>query len=187
MEHQLPRISCPPLGEPLHRCARFCAHRHTVPAVLRVERLRSSSAGRHGIRGMVRRARISRGCRFFPGAIVAIITASRKKREIALAWCALAPDQVSAEPPEASGIWLIGGAEGLQPHPDDGAIVAARRITELHNQATGLFHDGSVACWGLGLDGQSSPPEGVFTSVSAGLFHTCGVRPDGSVECWGRD
>ena len=26
-----------------------------------------------------------------------------------------------------------------------------------------------------------------FMSVSAGLFHTCGVRPDGTVECWGKD
>ena len=24
-----------------------------------------------------------------------------------------------------------------------------------------------------------------FASVSAGWFHTCGVRTDGSVECWG--
>ena len=26
-----------------------------------------------------------------------------------------------------------------------------------------------------------------FASVSAGYFHTCGVRRDGSVECWGFD
>ena len=26
-----------------------------------------------------------------------------------------------------------------------------------------------------------------FTSVSAGLLHTCGVGTDGSVECWGDD
>ena len=28
--------------------------------------------------------------------------------------------------------------------------------------------DGSVACWGDDGDGQASPPEGEFTSVSAG-------------------
>ena len=40
--------------------------------------------------------------------------------------------------------------------------------------------DGSVACWGT----NEEPPEGQFTSVSAG-YSTCGVRTDGSVACWG--
>ena len=40
----------------------------------------------------------------------------------------------------------------------------------------GVRTDGSVACWGLGLDGQSSPPGGTFISVSSGFLHTCGVR-----------
>ena len=35
--------------------------------------------------------------------------------------------------------------------------------------------------------GQSVPPEGRFTSVSAGLGHTCGVKEDGSVACWKGD
>ena len=33
--------------------------------------------------------------------------------------------------------------------------------------------------------GQANPPEGKFQSVSAGSFHTCGVKTDGSVACWG--
>ena len=56
-----------------------------------------------------------------------------------------------------------------------------------HTHTCGIRTNGSVACWGLGLDGQASPPDGAFTSVSAGALHTCGVRTDGSVECWGRD
>ena len=44
--------------------------------------------------------------------------------------------------------------------------------------------DGSVECWGYDGDGQATPPGGEFVSVSAGDFHTCGVRTDGSVECW---
>ena len=45
--------------------------------------------------------------------------------------------------------------------------------------------DGAVACWGYNGSGQSSPPAGVFSQVSAGRDHTCGVRADGAVACWG--
>ena len=42
------------------------------------------------------------------------------------------------------------------------------------------FVDGSFV-------GQATPPDGSFTSVSAGSYHTCGVKTDGSVACWGAD
>ena len=29
------------------------------------------------------------------------------------------------------------------------------------------------------------PPLGKFISVSAGGFHSCGIRDTGSVDCWG--
>ncbi|MCY4584047.1 MAG: hypothetical protein OXE50_14820, partial [Chloroflexi bacterium] len=45
--------------------------------------------------------------------------------------------------------------------------------------------DGSVACWGSDEYGQATPPEGEFTSVSAGRYHSCGVMIDGSAVCWG--
>ena len=47
--------------------------------------------------------------------------------------------------------------------------------------------DGSIACWGLSDNGQATPPEGRFASVSSGWDHTCGVRMDGSIACWGDD
>jgi hypothetical protein len=47
--------------------------------------------------------------------------------------------------------------------------------------------DGFAECWGSDrCGGQSSSPTGVtFTSISAGFWHTCGVRTDGNAECWG--
>jgi alpha-tubulin suppressor-like RCC1 family protein len=44
-----------------------------------------------------------------------------------------------------------------------------------------------VACWGRTIEGQSTPPAGTFTAVSAGGDHTCGVKTSGTVVCWGDD
>ena len=35
--------------------------------------------------------------------------------------------------------------------------------------------------------GQATPPAGTFTQVSAGMYHTCGVRTDGTLACWGNN
>ena len=44
---------------------------------------------------------------------------------------------------------------------------------------------GTVRCWGSNLYGESTPSTGIFVDVSAGAFHTCGLRQDGIVACWG--
>lgn len=64
----------------------------------------------------------------------------------------------------------------------------------------GLQPAGHVVCWGsnrvpLGCDdfgcyyansNQATPPAGVlFAQVSAGVYHTCGIKLDGSIDCWG--
>ena len=44
---------------------------------------------------------------------------------------------------------------------------------------------GTARCWGSDRYGQSTPQTGTFDSISAGKFHTCGLRQDGTVTCWG--
>ncbi len=46
--------------------------------------------------------------------------------------------------------------------------------------------DSNVVCWGDDSQGQSSPPAGIFKSVSVGRWASCGVKNDGSIACWGR-
>ena len=55
--------------------------------------------------------------------------------------------------------------------------------------------DDSVECWNhFGSDKISSydrnehiqqAPDGRFTQVAAGDYHTCGLRVDGTAACWG--
>ncbi len=57
----------------------------------------------------------------------------------------------------------------------------------------------TILCWGDDTQGQldgtpststhqgSPPGGGIFTQVSAGFTHTCGIRTNGTVLCWGDD
>ena len=60
------------------------------------------------------------------------------------------------------------------------------------------LNDSRVLCWGRGSDGQLGDgitlheviptltnDSSAYSSVSAGSYHTCGVRSDGRVLCWG--
>ncbi len=48
-----------------------------------------------------------------------------------------------------------------------------------------IREDGTLKCWGLNNNGQSTPPAGTFTQISAGTSGSiCGLRSDGSIACW---
>lgn len=47
--------------------------------------------------------------------------------------------------------------------------------------------DGTVECPGDGRYGQTVPPTGHYTDVSAGNSHACALHVDGHVDCWGRN
>ena len=54
-----------------------------------------------------------------------------------------------------------------------------------------LALDRRVTCWGRNDHGQASSPTGFFSQISAGLWHSCGIRfapgtkEHNSVHCWG--
>ena len=46
---------------------------------------------------------------------------------------------------------------------------------------------GTIACWGANWDGQCDAPDGVFTQVAGGGYHSIGLREDGTIACWGNN
>jgi alpha-tubulin suppressor-like RCC1 family protein len=51
-------------------------------------------------------------------------------------------------------------------HVDTGAM--ATQVSAGHDFTCAILLDGSLACWGKNSFGQSTPPSGTFTQVSAG-------------------
>lgn len=41
--------------------------------------------------------------------------------------------------------------------------------------------------WGDNEFGQCDVPEGMFTQIACGFFHSLGLRKDGTIECWGQN
>ena len=110
--------------------------------------------------------------------------------------CAL----LSALPPSAENNIICWGRSELgESNPPPGVYV---QLTAGHRHACALQDTrggdetrggdrpssaaaGRAVCWGDNYWGQSAAPPGGFTSLSAGLDHTCGLRPTGEAECWG--
>ena len=64
---------------------------------------------------------------------------------------------------------------------DGGGIVSAG----LAHSCGRTFLYRYITCWGNDDLGQADAPSGSFIAVSAGGFHSCGLRTDGTVTCWG--
>jgi len=47
--------------------------------------------------------------------------------------------------------------------------------------------NGQILCTGSDTEGQTTPPQGQFTQVTAGNDHACGLTSDGRIYCWGND
>ena len=48
-----------------------------------------------------------------------------------------------------------------------------------------MVDNGAAECWGANDYGQADAPSERFSAVSAGWYHTCGLRESGDIECWG--
>ena len=95
--------------------------------------------------------------------------------------------QVSSGDQHTCGLWSDGTVTcwgrnnfGQQVHPP---IPLAKStpavITRVASELTTAWLAGGTT------SGQSNPPSGAFSQVSAGSDHTCGVRTNGTVACWG--
>ncbi len=49
-------------------------------------------------------------------------------------------------------------------------------------------HDGTLGCWGRGVDFSGPPPEGAYSDLAVTTETACAISdPDGQVVCWGGD
>ena len=69
---------------------------------------------------------------------------------------------------------------------ESGSAAAGRGVpTTGSDHGCAVTADGSIACWGSNEFGQSDPPAGQYSEVSAGSTHTCALNVAGEVRCWG--
>ena len=73
-----------------------------------------------------------------------------------------------------------------------GSLAFASPVTDFTHLEAGVDHvcglrrDGSIACFGSNLAGQSSPPQGTgYASIASGGRYSCAARPGGRLRCWG--
>ena len=85
--------------------------------------------------------------------------------------------------PEVSGA----GGVGAGAQDGGGGTLMRSRIALGADFGCAISSSGSVACWGTptGNLGQTTPPQGPFTSLAASPSITCGLTATSLVACWG--
>jgi alpha-tubulin suppressor-like RCC1 family protein len=78
---------------------------------------------------------------------------------------------------------LLGGAVSLPVFAAAAPVIPT--VTTGGQHSCSLNAVGVVSCWGGNFAGQSVPPTGTFSMVSAGDDFTCGIRSDSTLACWG--
>jgi hypothetical protein len=87
---------------------------------------------------------------------------------------------VAADDVMAHGSEYVAAADvGRIPTGPFTAVVAG------YQHVCALRVDGTVACWGHDVAGETWPPKGQFTRLALGEKRSCGLRVDGAVACWG--
>ena len=71
----------------------------------------------------------------------------------------------------------------IDPHSPPCEAFTALDSSNQHSCA--IRSNGTAACWGAHLGGQTEPPNGILKTISAGTLHTCGLRTDNTITCWG--
>ena len=77
--------------------------------------------------------------------------------------------------------WIVRHRAGRPPEP----VSEWSSVSAGWDHTCGIRTDGSIACWGYDVAGETAPPPGRYRSVSAGSYYTCGVRTDDTAACWG--
>ena len=74
----------------------------------------------------------------------------------------------------------------LAPLVDADIPMPVKQISAGAYHTCALHSDGTVSCWGMDSDGQSTPPAAtVFSQITANNNFTCGLKLDGTAKCWG--
>jgi alpha-tubulin suppressor-like RCC1 family protein len=75
-------------------------------------------------------------------------------------------------------------ADGFHSDIDETSVSSGFRHT-CAIEHIGRDYGGKAVCWGKNDYDQTAAPAGEFIQISAGQFHTCGVKVDETIKCWG--